>query len=254
MNEITSFTEKDLRDTFMNIIALVDGKSEDNNNNANTKFIDAIERETGIKVDKDAEMIFGTCSRYSSSKEKTKKPFYHYAFFRSEESPNIYKLGGDSTTFDSQELRFNECLPKVEIEDNKEHMKKFDLSRELMKNPLKNPLNYSELPQEGRVTKISDLLENCIAKCSVDYEVFSTSEPQSQTVEYAVFPTSEPQSQQTVPTVKEPQSQPEPPSEPKPKPPAPPKWKKYTDKDGDAYYYNLVTKKSQWDRPTEFEE
>jgi hypothetical protein len=36
-----------------------------------------------------------------------------------------------------------------------------------------------------------------------------------------------------------------------PKPP--PKWKKFTDKEGDVYYYNVVTKVTQWEKPDEFE-
>ncbi len=37
-----------------------------------------------------------------------------------------------------------------------------------------------------------------------------------------------------------------------PKPP--PKWRKFADKDGDIYYYNLVTKVSQWSKPDNFKD
>jgi hypothetical protein len=35
-------------------------------------------------------------------------------------------------------------------------------------------------------------------------------------------------------------------------PPPPPKWKKYTDKDGDAYYYNMISGLTQWTKPANF--
>lgn len=186
MNDVTSFTEED----FKNATELK-RELDKNRSECNKKMMDELTKQfsqTEVK-----------------KPEPEKNPFYSYnVFFRSEEAPGVYKLSGDLSSFNEQDLEFNNILPQRVsdyLSDYLESQKKKCIDELSNKDLLKRP--FIEPKEE---TRSKDELAG-----RLDEEFTEV-----------------------------------------PKPPL--KWKKFTDKDGDVYYYNLVTKTSQWNRPDEFED
>lgn len=137
----------------------------------------------------------------------TKKPFYEQAFvFRSKDCPRVYKLNGDTTTFDEGDIIANHALKPKEYVDDFDYLRKQYLSGLTDKD-----MSFSHHPLNPPRCKKQEKEDDEIL---IDVE--SHKESQEDT----------------------------------PKPP--PKWKKYIDKDGDYYYYNVLTKLTQWNKPDNF--
>jgi hypothetical protein len=198
INDVTSFTEED----FKNALEL-NKELAKNSVEKNQKLLSELDRlETGCGK-------WGRASKHEpvvSHEERplkpdtTKKSFYNYGvFFKSEEAPGVYKLSGDLSTFDQQDLMFNQNLPQRELSDYLELQRRKCIDELSNKDLLKNPfVSRKEQEPVPKIKFVDDSLLNI------------------------------------------------------PKPP--PKWKKYTDKDGDVYYFNVKTKATQWDKPEEYDE
>jgi hypothetical protein len=182
MNDYTTFTEDDFK----------------NSSERNKKLMSELEHlkelEDLLNIPKKTKPIV----KNVTPKEIQKNPFYSL-YFRSENPPNIYKLSGNLSTFDKQDVDFNSALPERILSDYLENQKKKYIDELSNKDLIMKP--FIEKPSKDElVGKIEDELLHS------DEDI--------------------------------------------PKPPS--KWKEYVDKDGDTYYYNVLTKVTQWERPEYF--
>lgn len=183
MNDVTSFTEEDFK------------------NAPELKLTSELER-----LKEEAVFIQSLGKRPELQEPKplkpasARKPFHNYGlFFRSEDSPDVYKLSGDLSTFDERDIQFNNNLPQRVLNDYLEHERKKCIDELSNKDLLKTPFLTK------KETKTKDELVGIL-----DEDLLEVPKP-------------------------------------------PPKWKKFADKDGDVYYYNIVTKVTQWNKPDNFE-
>jgi hypothetical protein len=202
MNDTTTFTEEDFRNALE-----LNKELAKNSLEKNQKLISELDR---IEAEAVCLQSLNQCEHRPvyeppkatiSKQEPAKKPFHNYGlFFRSETSPSVYKLSGDLSTFDEQDIEFNNCFPQRVVTDFLEQQRKQYIDELSNKDLLKAPF----------VQKKEKSKDELVGKMDFD------------------------------------------PVEVVPKPP--PKWRKFTDKEGDTYYFNVVSKVTQWDKPEEFEE
>jgi hypothetical protein len=175
--------------------------------------------------------LFKEVPTKNSLKEDIKKDsFYKNQGWKSIDPPRVYKLSGSVTTFDPYEIEMNDKLPQRVLNGLEKIRKEYE-----------EALTEKDIKENPFVNSKTIIQRLCCPKCSKVNEV-----PK----ETSVFSCCECEASLSAPKFGRPMDTPitiSPISIPKP----PPKWEAHKDSVGDTYYYNVVTKVTQWEKPLE---
>lgn len=157
MNDVTTFTEEDFRNAME-----LNRELAKNSPERNKKLMDELERletealmcqtlrnefEKGRPRTEPSNPFVGVQDPSHTQPKKPepeKKSFYNYnVFFRSEEPPSVYKLSGDLSSFNEQDIEFNNILPQRVLNDYLENQRKKCIdelsNKDLLKKPFVEP-------------------------------------------------------------------------------------------------------------------